>query len=281
LIYAGEQVQLTRIDDNGKKSASLSTLPGIFSRVIDRSQIKFQRFEGAARMATRNIGIVIDGATGRLGTTQHLRSLMAIRRDGGLVLANGDRLVPEPVLLGRNPAKLAVLATANGDVKWSTDRDICLADPGIAIYFDANATGGRSARAGAALAAGNTCISKNRSPKPSRMHWISRVTPSAPVRKPVSCRTNCSCPGLRSCASVARCPFLHFGNLVAQHPTSEHGIGHHCHAKFLAGVDLALRVTLQSNPRLLPNDAHSRIDAIGRPCRSGAVRGRFYPPQLP
>jgi predicted dehydrogenase len=105
-------------------------------------------------MATRNIGIVIDGATGRLGTTQHLRSLMAIRRDGGMVLANGDRLVPEPALLGRNPAKLAVLAAANGDLKWSTDRDICLADPGTAIYFDANATGGRSARVGAALAAG-------------------------------------------------------------------------------------------------------------------------------
>jgi predicted dehydrogenase len=105
-------------------------------------------------MATRNIGIVIDGATGRLGTTQHLRSLMAIRRAGGLVLANGDRLVPEPVLLGRNPAKLAVLAAANGDLKWSTDRNICLADPGIAIYFDANATGSRPARADAALAAG-------------------------------------------------------------------------------------------------------------------------------
>jgi predicted dehydrogenase len=105
-------------------------------------------------MATRNIGIVIDGATGRLGTTQHLRSLMAIRSDGGLVLANGDRLVPEPVLLGRNPAKLAVLAAANGDLKWGTDRDTCLADPGIAIYFDANATGGRPARASAALEAG-------------------------------------------------------------------------------------------------------------------------------
>jgi predicted dehydrogenase len=105
-------------------------------------------------MATRNIGIVIDGATGRLGTTQHLRSLMAIRSEGGLVLVNGDRLVPDPVLLGRNPAKLAVLATANGDLKWGTDRDACLSAPGIAIYFDANATGGRPARASAALAAG-------------------------------------------------------------------------------------------------------------------------------
>jgi len=66
-------------------------------------------------MATCNIGIAIEGATGRLGTTQHLRSLMAIRSEGGLMLANGDRLVPEPVLLGRNPAKLAVLA---GGGEW-------------------------------------------------------------------------------------------------------------------------------------------------------------------
>jgi predicted dehydrogenase len=105
-------------------------------------------------MATRGIGIIIDGATGRLGTTQHLRSLMTLREEGGLTLRNGDRLVPEPVLLGRNPAKLAVLAAANGELKWSTDRDACLADPGIAIYFDASATGGRPARVGAALDAG-------------------------------------------------------------------------------------------------------------------------------
>jgi predicted dehydrogenase len=105
-------------------------------------------------MATRTIGIVIEGATGRLGTTQHLRSLMAMRGEGGLALANADRLVPEPVLLGRNPAKLAALAAANGGLKWSTDRDACLADPGIAIYFDATATGGRPVRAEAALATG-------------------------------------------------------------------------------------------------------------------------------
>ncbi len=105
-------------------------------------------------MGSRPIGIIIDGATGRLGTTQHLRSLLAIRSEGGLALADGDRLVPEPVLLGRNPAKLAALAAAHGGLKWSTDRDTALADPDIAIYFDATATGGRPARAGAALAAG-------------------------------------------------------------------------------------------------------------------------------
>jgi len=105
-------------------------------------------------MATRAIGIVIDGATGRLGSTQHLRSLMAIRSEGGLAISNGDRLLPQPVLLGRNAEKLAGLAAANGGLKWSTDRDACLADGEIAIYFDAGATGGRAARAAAALAAG-------------------------------------------------------------------------------------------------------------------------------
>jgi predicted dehydrogenase len=105
-------------------------------------------------MATRKIGIVVEGATGRLGSTQHLRALMAFRSEGGLPLANGDRLVPEPVLLGRNREKLAALAAANGALKWSIDRDACLADPDIAIYFDATATGGRPARIAAALDAG-------------------------------------------------------------------------------------------------------------------------------
>jgi len=105
-------------------------------------------------MAIRRLGVVVEGATGRLGSTQHLRSLMAMRGEGGLPLANGDRLVPEPMLLGRNREKLAALAAANGGLKWSTDRDACLADPDIAIYFDASATGGRPARVSAALDAG-------------------------------------------------------------------------------------------------------------------------------
>ena len=105
-------------------------------------------------MRELTIGVVIEGATGRLGTTQHLRALMAIRREGGLPLANGDRLMPDPVLLGRSAAKLAALAEANGGLRWSIDRDTCLADPEIAIYFDATATGGRPARIRAALDSG-------------------------------------------------------------------------------------------------------------------------------
>src|SRR5438128_8395333 len=105
-------------------------------------------------MPIRKIGIVIDGATGRLGSTQHLKALLAIRGEDGLPLANGDRLMPEPVLLGRKPEKLAALADKSGGLRWSTDPDACLADPAIDIYFDATATGGRPERAHTAFAAG-------------------------------------------------------------------------------------------------------------------------------
>src|SRR5689334_23123471 len=105
-------------------------------------------------MPDRKIGVVIDGATGRLGTTQHLRALLEIRREGGLSLKNGNPLMPEPILLGRNPEKLAALAEKSRGLKWSTDRDACLADPAIDIYFDATATGGRPGRARAAFGAG-------------------------------------------------------------------------------------------------------------------------------
>lgn len=106
-------------------------------------------------MAEKTLRILMDGVTGRLGTNQHLiRSLLAIRNEGGLSLKNGDRLIPEPVLLGRNPEKLAALAAAHGNLTWSTDAAASLADKSIDIYFDVAATGGRRERALRAIAAG-------------------------------------------------------------------------------------------------------------------------------
>ena len=97
----------------------------------------------------------MDGVTGRLGTNQHLiRSVLAIRNEGGLPLSNGDRLMPEPVLLGRNPEKLSALAAAHGGLNWSADTAATLADKTIDIYFDVAATGGRLERALRAIAAG-------------------------------------------------------------------------------------------------------------------------------
>ncbi|APU14829.1 MULTISPECIES: Gfo/Idh/MocA family protein [Actinoalloteichus] len=103
----------------------------------------------------RRIGIVMNGVTGRMGYRQHLvRSILAIRAEGGLRLADGTRLWPDPVLVGRNAAKLEALAEAHGLERWTTDLDAALAEPDAEIYFDAQVTSGRAAAIASAIAAG-------------------------------------------------------------------------------------------------------------------------------
>lgn len=103
----------------------------------------------------RKIGIIMNGVTGRMGTNQHLgRSIAAIRQRGGLTLRDGSVVMPDPVLVGRNGAKLEELAKAWSVDRWSTDLDACLADPQNVIYFDAQSTLLRAASVRAALAAG-------------------------------------------------------------------------------------------------------------------------------
>ena len=104
-------------------------------------------------MAAREIGIIINGATGRMGATQHLRGLMEIRAEGGLALANGDRLVPDPLLVGRDAAKLKPLAEANGGLRWTADIDAALAGPDD-VFMDCAATGGRAQLVRQAIARG-------------------------------------------------------------------------------------------------------------------------------
>ena len=65
----------------------------------------------------------INGATGRMGTTQHMAHLLAIAAEGGLKLENGDRLIPELMLVGRDAARTAALAAAHGDQRWTTNLD--------------------------------------------------------------------------------------------------------------------------------------------------------------
>lgn len=82
------------------------------------------------------IGIIMNGVTGRMGTNQHLlRSIVAIRQAGGVPLANGDVLMPDPILVGRNEQKLRTLAETCGIARWSVDLDACLANPADIIYF--------------------------------------------------------------------------------------------------------------------------------------------------
>jgi predicted dehydrogenase len=103
----------------------------------------------------QTIGIIMNGVTGRMGTNQHLiRSIVAIRKQGGVVLPDGETLMPEPVLVGRSARKLKALAEAHGIERWSTNLAECLADPFYQIYFDAQTTAHRAISVKAAIAAG-------------------------------------------------------------------------------------------------------------------------------
>src|SRR5215470_13444475 len=106
-------------------------------------------------MAVRRLGIVMHGVTGRMGTNQHLvRSILAIRAAGGVALRNGDHVMPDPLLVGRDANKLAALARAHGLERTSTDLDAALADPRDAVFFDAATTTLRPELLDKAIAAG-------------------------------------------------------------------------------------------------------------------------------
>jgi predicted dehydrogenase len=97
----------------------------------------------------------MNGVTGRMGTHQHLmRSIVAIRRQGGVRLPNGTTVLPEPLLVGRDPQKLEALAAQAGEARWTTDLDAALAEPNHPIYFDAQLTQLRAPAVRKAIEAG-------------------------------------------------------------------------------------------------------------------------------
>ena len=106
-------------------------------------------------MKEHSIGIIMNGVTGRMGTNQHLiRSVLAIRRQGGVRLANGDVIMPDPILVGRNPEKVMALAQAQGVSRVAASLDAALKDPFNRIYFDAQTTDRRAEAVRRAIAAG-------------------------------------------------------------------------------------------------------------------------------
>jgi len=95
-------------------------------------------------VAERTIRVIMNGVTGRMGYRQHLvRSVLAIRDDGGVSLANGDRITVEPILVGRNAEKLAGLAAEHGVADFTTSLEEALSDDSASIYFDAQVTSER------------------------------------------------------------------------------------------------------------------------------------------
>jgi predicted dehydrogenase len=106
-------------------------------------------------MADKSIGIIMNGVSGRMGYRQHLvRSILAIRDQGGVLLSNGDRVQVEPILVGRREAVLAELAHKHGIADYTTDLDAALADPRWTIYSDFLVTKARAAAIRKAIAAG-------------------------------------------------------------------------------------------------------------------------------
>ncbi len=106
-------------------------------------------------MTRKTVRIAMNGVTGRMGYRQHLvRSILALREQGGLDLGNGTVLWPEPVLVGRREHALRELAERHGLEHWTTDVDSVLADDSIDIFFDAAMTSTREDILKKAIAAG-------------------------------------------------------------------------------------------------------------------------------
>jgi predicted dehydrogenase len=133
-------------------------------------------------MSERRIGVIINGATGRMGTTQHMANLLAIAGEGGLALRNGDRLIPDLLLVGRDAARLKALAAAHGNQRWTTSLDEALAGPG-AIFMDCAATFDRPARVRRAIAAGKHIhVEKPTAPTLDEAMSLARAAHAAGVR---------------------------------------------------------------------------------------------------
>ncbi|MCW4116011.1 Gfo/Idh/MocA family oxidoreductase [Aurantimonas sp. MSK8Z-1] len=103
----------------------------------------------------RRIGVIMHGVTGRMGYNQHLvRSVLAIRDQGGVALSTGERVMLDPILVGRNAEKVGAIAKRHGVERWTDDIDAALADPNDSLFFDAGTTQMRGSLLSKAIAAG-------------------------------------------------------------------------------------------------------------------------------
>jgi len=160
------------------------------------------------------IGIIMNGVTGRMGLNQHLvRSIVAIRKQGGVPLPNGDRLVPDPILVGRNEAKLRDIAAAHGMERVSTDLDGCLANPADAVYFDATPTSRRADHVRRAIAAGkHVYCEKPLAPTTAEALDLARRAERRPVKHGVV-QDKLFLPGIRKLKRLVDASF--FGRILS------------------------------------------------------------------
>ena len=154
------------------------------------------------------------GVTGRMGMNQHLiRSIVAIRRQGGVTLSSGDRVMPDPILIGRNAEKIEALARAHGVERWGTDLDAALANPADTLFFDAGTTQMRPQLLAKAIRAGkHVYCEKPIATNLNEAVEIARLAQGAGI-KHGAVQDKLFLPGLRKLDMLRRAGF--FGRMLA------------------------------------------------------------------
>jgi predicted dehydrogenase len=159
-------------------------------------------------LASREFGIIVNGATGRIASTQHLaNALVPIRAEGGLA-AGADRIVPRLLLVGRNADRLAEIARAHGIERWTTDLDEALAQADFPVFFDAAATKQRVSALSKAIAAGKHIYSE-KPVAPSTAEGLSLLQATRLRKlKHGAVEDKIYLPGLQKLAALARQGFF-------------------------------------------------------------------------
>ncbi len=165
-------------------------------------------------MATRRLGIIMNGVTGRMGMNQHLiRSICAIHAQGGVALANGDKVIPDPVLIGRNAEKIEALARAHGIARWGIDLAAALANTDDTVFFDAGTTQMRPQLLADAIRAGkHVYCEKPIATNLSEAVEIARIAEKSGL-KHGAVQDKLFLPGLRKLDMLRRAGF--FGRMLA------------------------------------------------------------------
>lgn len=144
-------------------------------------------------MTRKTVRIAMNGVTGRMGYRQHLvRSILAIREQGGLDLGDGTVLWPEPILVGRREHVLKALAEQHGLEHWTTDVDEVLADESVEIYFDAQVTSAREEALKKAIAAGKHIYTEKPTATGLDGAWSWPASRTPPASSTASSRTSSS-----------------------------------------------------------------------------------------
>jgi predicted dehydrogenase len=177
--------------------------------------------KGVKEVAVKEIGIIVNGATGRIASTQHLaNALVPIRAEGGLTVG-ADRIVPRLLLVGRNADQLGEIARTHGIVRWTTDLDEALTQPDFPVFFDAAATKQRVSALTKAIAAGKHIYSeKPVAPSVAEGLSLLRAARSRGL-KHGAVEDKIFLPGLQKLAALAKQDFL--GASSALHSSSAGG----------------------------------------------------------